>query len=251
MARQPDRVKQMIPDYASVLVSAPGIEGGFDGDRVLRACGFDCSTAAAGFGCVAEGACFGDAALGVRGAGFARVDSVFSCVLAALDRAEGALAAESAGRARGFFTGADAPEEDAAGVAFRATGLTLLAPDTAGFVSVFGCGAGFGAGLAFTAVSTLGVAAARGFAENSAGLGLGSGFGVTATTFFTGFFATAVFWAAEFDTRGAVALALTVVFLTGFAGADAAECSACTGAMGSSNAERATICMIFIWLTIA
>ncbi|WP_170346592.1 hypothetical protein [Ruegeria atlantica] len=211
MARQPDRVKQMIPVYVSVLVSAPGIAGGFDGGRVLRACDFVCSAAAADFDCAAEDA----------------------------------LVAEAAGRARDFSGGVAAAVEDAAGAVFRATGLAFLATVAAGFAWVFGCDAGLGAGFAFAAGSARGVTAARGFAENSAGLGS------TTATFFTVFFTAAVFLTAGFGTRGAVAFTLTGAFSTGFSGDAAATCNACTGAIGNSNAERVTICMIFIWLTIA
>ncbi|NOC82003.1 hypothetical protein [Ruegeria sp. HKCCD6428] len=166
-------------------------------------------------------------------------------------RAAGALVAEAAGLVRGLFAGAEAPEEDVVAVAFRAAGLAFFATAAAGFDSVFGCGAGLGAGLgagfAIAAGSAFGVTAARGFAENSAGLGSG----LPAVTFVTVFFTAAVFLTADFCTRGAVAFALTVVFSTGFCGDAAATCNACTGAIGNSNAERATICMIFIWLTIA
>ncbi|NOD93466.1 hypothetical protein GS636_11780 [Ruegeria sp. HKCCD4884] len=224
-----------------------------DGARVLRVCELGFSAVAAGFDWVADAAGLGEAALRVRGAGFARVDTAFSNGVAVFGWTAGVLATGAAARAGDFFAGVALTVEDEAGVAFRAAGFAGLATGAAGFSSVLACGAGFGAGLAFTTGSTFATAAARGLAENSTGFVLGA----AAITFFTGFFATVAFLVAGFCTREAAGLALeaaglafTVGFLTGFsatgAGADAAACSACTGAIGNSNAERATICMIFI-----
>ncbi|NVO54847.1 hypothetical protein HW561_03475 [Rhodobacteraceae bacterium B1Z28] len=128
--------------------------------------------------------------------------------------------------------------------------MTLTADATgtsAGLVCGLTAVMGFTPVVGFASVLATGVAATRGLAEKSA---TDLAFDFTATVLATGFFAAGAALTTLGFVRFAAGLGFTDDFSGAGAGTDAAACKAWIGAIGSSIAVRAMICMIFIWLTI-
>ncbi|WP_425083339.1 hypothetical protein [Ruegeria profundi] len=239
------------PDYSSVFAATFGIAGGLDGARVLRGAGLGDSVVAAAalagaaLGALAAG--FG-AVLGAAGvlAGAAFLATVFAGVALAAGlgvAGAGAALAEGldvagAGAALATVLGfADTGAALVAGVGFATSGAALPA--------------GLGVAGAGAALAAAGFAAWRGLAVNFA---TGSALGFDAAGLDCTFLAVEARLAgAGFAAGLATGLGEAARFAAGLAGAgsDAVLRSTCKGAIGSSMADRAMICIIFIWLTTA
>ncbi|MBO9432870.1 hypothetical protein J7394_01555 [Ruegeria sp. R13_0] len=238
------------PDYSSVFAATFGIAGGLDGARVLRGAGLGASVVATAALAGALGvlaAVFG-AGFGVAGAlaGAAFLATVcFGVALAAGLGVADAGAALAAG-----LDVAGVGTALAAGFVFAVAGVVLSA--VLGFATAGAAlAAGLGVAGAGAALAASGFVAVRGLAVNFA---TGSALGFDAAGLGCAFLAVEARLAgAGFAACLATGLGAVARFAAGLAGAgsDAVLRSACKGAIGSSMADRAMICIIFIWLTTA